>query len=147
MINVLQERILKLLFILIWMLALIHMTAEYYHLYWTIRWFDILTHFLGGLWVGIAVVWLWYFSGYVRKMYMPDRHTVFVALLGGLLVGLIWELYEYIVWILTDAGLPPGYVGDTLLDLVMDVTGAGVGFLILQQFVFKKPVEAQAQGE
>ena len=127
------------------MLALIHMTAEYYYLYWTIRWFDIVTHFLGGLWVGIAVVWVWHFSGYVRKMYMPDRSTVFVALLGGLLVGLTWELYEYIVWMMTDAGLPPGYVGDTLLDLIMDITGAGVGFLILQQFIFKKQAEVQAE--
>ncbi|KKS84659.1 MAG: hypothetical protein UV60_C0017G0001, partial [Parcubacteria group bacterium GW2011_GWA2_43_11] len=77
--------------------------------------------------------------------YMPDRSTVFVALLGGLLVGLVWELYEYIVWILTDAGLPFGYIGDTILDLVMDITGAGVGFLILQQFVFEKQVEVQAE--
>ncbi|KKS86003.1 MAG: hypothetical protein UV60_C0004G0080 [Parcubacteria group bacterium GW2011_GWA2_43_11] len=58
MIDLLQERILKLLFIVIWVLALVHMTAEYYYLYWTVRWFDILTHFLGGLWVGIAVVWV-----------------------------------------------------------------------------------------
>ncbi|KKS86004.1 MAG: hypothetical protein UV60_C0004G0081 [Parcubacteria group bacterium GW2011_GWA2_43_11] len=76
---------------------------------------------------------------------MPDRSTVFVALLGGLLVGLTWELYEYIVWMMTDAGLPPGYVGDTLLDLIMDITGAGVGFLILQQFIFKKQAEVQAE--
>jgi len=145
MIDLLQERILKLLFIVIWVLALVHMTAEYYYLYWTVRWFDILTHFLGGLWVGIAVVWVWYFSGYVRKMYMPDKSTVFVALLGGLLVGLLWELYEYIVWIVTDAGLPFGYIGDTILDLIMDITGAGVGFLILQYFVLKKPIEAQAE--
>ena len=78
-------------------------------------------------------------------MYMPDKSTVFVALLGGLLVGLLWELYEYIVWIVTDAGLPFGYIGDTILDLIMDITGAGVGFLILQYFVLKKPIEAQAE--
>ena len=138
MIETLQERILKLLFILIWVLALIHMTAEYYHLYWTVRWFDIVTHFFGGVWVGIATIWLWNFSGYIRKAHLPTKRTVYVALLGGLVVGLVWELFEYVVWFFTWEGLPLNYIPDTLLDLVMDFAGSLVGFVILKQFLFEK---------
>ena len=53
-----QEKMLKILFVLIWVLTFIHMVAEYYHLYYHLSWFDIVTHFLGGVWLGLAVVWL-----------------------------------------------------------------------------------------
>lgn len=145
MIDHLQERTLKLLFILIWLLALVHMSAEYYHLYFFFPWFDIVTHFLGGLWVGIATVWVWYFSGYLRKAHLPDRNSIYVALLGGLVVGIVWELYQYVIWMLTDVGIPLGYIGDTILDLVMDVVGAGVGSFILQYFIFEKQLEILAE--
>ena len=136
MIELLQERVLKVLFVLIWALALIHMTAEYYHLYWTFRWFDIPTHFLGGVWVGIFAVW--YFSGYVNKTHVSNNRTVYVALLGGLFVGVVWELYEYGIWMWTGEGLPLNYAGDTALDLIMDFIGSFAGFLLLKQFIFEK---------
>lgn len=126
-----QEKILKTLLILIWSLALIHMTAEYYYLYWTIRWLDICTHFLGGVWVGVAGVWFWFFSGYMREPQSPEKHILPVALITGLVVGVVWELYEYVVWQLSGAGLPPNYIPDTSLDLVMDITGAFVGFFLV----------------
>lgn len=121
------------------------MTAEFYYLYWIFRWFDIVTHFLGGVWVGIATVWFWHFSGYLNKMHMPDKRTVFVALLGGLLIGLVWEMYEYVIWIWTGEGLPLNYVADTRLDLVMDLLGSLAGFVVLKQFLFKTNLQKQEQ--
>jgi len=135
--EILQERILKILFVLIWALALVHMMAEYYYLYWIFRWFDIVTHFFGGVWVGIAAIWFWYLSGYIKAMHFPKKKAVLVALLFGLLIGFLWEGYEYVVWQLVGKGLPPNYIPDTTLDLVMDCMGAYLGFFALSRFFFK----------
>lgn len=76
---------------------------------------------------------------------MPTKRTLFVALVGGLFVGFVWEVYEYIVWIWTGEGLPPNYIPDTLLDLVMDFLGSFAGFLILKQFLFTSNIQKQEQ--
>jgi magnesium-transporting ATPase (P-type) len=130
--KVLQERILKTLFVLIWVLALTHMSAEYYYLYWRLGWFDILTHFLGGLWLGIASIWLLYFSGYVRKPQIPGNGAFLTSLFAGLLIGIVWELYEYVVWQWSGLGIPINYIPDTTLDLLMDFIGSGAGFFVVK---------------
>lgn len=140
MVDVLQERVLKTLFVLIWTLALIHMTAEYFHLYFLIWWFDIFTHFLGGVWVGLSTIWIWYFSGYIGKVRIPGKRVLLTALLGGFAIGLVWEGYEYIIWMWSGAGLPKNYIGDTSLDLVMDVVGSFFGFLVFS-FLQKKSIQ------
>ncbi len=124
-----QERVLKVLFILIWILALIHMSAEYFHLYWLFKWFDLIPHFLGGVWVGLSGIWIWYFSGYFKNMELPDKNVVIIAILFGFIIGFVWEAYEYVIKQLSGAGLPVNYVFDSVLDLLMDVIGAFAGFL------------------
>ncbi len=130
--ELLQEKILKILLILIWSLVLIHMTAEYFYLYWLFKWFDIFTHFLGGVWLGLASIWIWYLSGYFGNMRMPDKKSIFIALGAGLLIGFVWEFYEFIIWQLSGKGLPINYIGDSSLDIIVDVVGAVLGFFILK---------------
>lgn len=121
---VIHSSSLKVLFMLIWVLALAHGAAEYYHLYWMYRWLDVPMHFLGGMWVGLAVMWFCFRSGYVWNQHTPPFSIFTAALVGGLLIGFIWELYEYVVWQFSGKLLPDNYLGDSLLDLVMDVVGA-----------------------
>lgn len=135
-----KEIILKTLLILIWVLALVHMIAEYYHFYWIFRWFDIVTHFLGGVWVGLAGLWIWFYSGYIRTPSLPKKNVFLVAILAGLLVGLVWELFEYAVWVWSGDGLPLNYVGDTVLDVCVDVIGAGGGAFFFSRFVRKNKI-------
>jgi hypothetical protein len=123
-----KEELLKVLFILIWVIALTHMAAENFYLYWTFRWFDILTHFMGGIWVGLAGLWVWYYSGYIREVRRPTSRAILVALGAGFVIGILWELFELVVWILAGTGLPSNYGPDTLLDLIVDMAGALAGF-------------------
>lgn len=92
-------------------------------------------HLLGGVWLGLGVLWLRHHTQYMRKIYdsLP-MHDVAIALLGGLCVGLVWEAYEYIVWQYVGTGLPVGYVQDTVLDVVMDTIGALVGYVAYRVF-------------
>ncbi len=132
-----QERLLKVLLIVIWTLALLHMTAESYHLYWTFKWLDTVTHFIGGVWVGLAGIWLWYFSGYFKEMRMPDKKLLSVVLFSGILIGVFWEFFEYIVRYFAGNGLPDNYIFDTSVDLFMDIAGSLAGFFVAKYFIFK----------
>ncbi len=69
--------------------------------------------------------------------------TLLVVLLSGIGIGIIWELYEYGVWNITGAPLPPNYIGDTVLDLVMDTVGAVFSFVALKYFLFDPHVKTQ----
>jgi hypothetical protein len=129
------DKLLKTLFLFIWTIAFMHIAAEQLYLYWTYRWLDIPMHFLGGAWVGLAALWLWYYSGHLRRKEGPATRPLLVALGGGLAFGLVWEVYEFLIWMFGGAGLPLNYVSDSLLDLVMDASGAVFAFGIYMRLV------------
>ena len=100
-------------------------------LYWTIAWYDILLHFLGGAWVALGFVWLLFYSGFIERVpAIVARYRIWWTLGAVVLVGVIWEIYEY-VFGLTAAY---GYALDTTLDLVMDMVGAGAVLLVIPRF-------------
>jgi len=127
--QVTSQKLLRLLFIVIWLLALAHIAAEHFYLYWTYRWLDIPIHLLGGVWLGLGGVWLVHYSGYVPRL-AARLSTSAAALLSGILIGLLWEVYEHVVWQVSGYGLPDGYALDTVIDLCMDVTGAFAGLFL-----------------
>jgi len=123
------NRILKTLFFLIWIIAIIHMLAEFNFWYWKFLWLDIPMHFIGGLWLGLAGLWLWYHTPHLARLRERTNLSPFlVALVTGVLIGLVWEAYEYLVWTYSGKGLPPEYPLDTVSDLVMDTLGAVTGY-------------------
>lgn len=115
-------------------LAVLHLTGIYFSLYWKFLWFDVVVHFLAGLWVGGTVLWLLYLSGYF-KLTIPRKITIFSLSLGAaLFVGAMWEIFE--VWIgATLLADPRTYRIDTVIDILADVTGA---FAIALYFNVKK---------
>jgi hypothetical protein len=124
-------------FLVLVIVALLHFSAMYtnwYLLYW---WFDVLMHFLGGLWVGLSTIWLFYDSGFFshnfsnnsRFSFEKSRHTLALITFASLLaVGLGWELFEYSLG-LTYIGPWETYPMDTITDIAMDLLGAYVGLL------------------
>jgi hypothetical protein len=106
---------------LIWLIALTHAGAIVYHWYWIWRWLDIPVHFVGGLWIGLMALYLWLYVRTPEKCAMKNPFVV--ALVAGLVMGVLWEGYEAVLWQL-GPGFPVGYWTDTGLDLVMDLLGA-----------------------
>ena len=47
-------------------IATLHILALEFSLYWLYPWFDIMVHFLGGLFTALFALWLFFESGYVR---------------------------------------------------------------------------------
>ncbi|NCS98796.1 hypothetical protein GW764_01270 [Candidatus Parcubacteria bacterium] len=102
------------------LIAILHYISLELYLYWTISWFDILMHFLGGFLIAIFVILVLYSYSDFESL---KKHKIFLfSLIVGmtLVVGLGWELWEIFVGF-TDA---INDLGDTILDIVMDVIGA-----------------------
>ena len=104
-------------------LAALHFTGLALYLYWYFFWFDMVTHFMGGMWAGIFLLWSRAQTGY------PPNLLFVVG--GALLIGIVWEIFE------VAAGLPreANYVFDTSLDLLMDVLGSLFAFGIVRSFM------------
>lgn len=108
------------------LIAALHHFAELNSLYWSISWFDILMHFLGGLLMGYIALFIFFTS---EKISFPadSRIVIFSVVIGFvLIVGLTWELWELF------AGLSDvmNDLGDTILDLIMDVVGGIVAYFL-----------------
>ena len=109
-------------FILIISIAVIHLIATYFYLYWTLPWFDIMVHFLGGLWVGSTAIWYIYFSGrFYKNDDLPISKTriFLISIVSTIIVGVLWEVFEFYV-----GAVDPDYIADTILDLIMNTLGS-----------------------
>lgn len=99
-------------------IAFLHFSALRFYLYWSIWWFDILLHFLGGAWVSALTLWCIFYSNFWHE----ERHPIRVTLIVTLIVGVLWEVYEYVFGVAMAAH--ETYILDTAIDLVMDSVGA-----------------------
>ena len=108
--------------VLLWALNFIALDL---YLYWTIGWYDIMMHFLGGLTIGALVVWF---------LNLGDRslRSFLMIFLYTMIVGIGYEIFEYVNGITFST---QKYPVDTALDLGMDAVGATVAYLIAKQIL------------
>ena len=103
------------------LISVLHFIALEFHWYWRFLWFDIPMHFIGGFLVGLAAIWLVFFSGYIRRVSVFSKRGALVyALLAGIGIGIVWELFELGANVPTEQK----YILDTTLDLIFDLVGA-----------------------
>jgi len=110
------------------LIALFHWLANAYYLYFLWWWADILMHFLGGLFWGLAALWWIRFEIPISIRHrIPKFLVAFVVVLG---VGIAWEVFEKFFNIF-GAG---NYVLDTTLDLLMDIVGMLAAYLVFSRY-------------
>jgi hypothetical protein len=112
--------------------AALHAAAVAFLLYWTIWWYDITLHFIGGLWVSLGIVWLAYFSGYLPLCRRSNVRIFAVTLIWTFVVGVAWEVFEYLM-IGANIWAPEGYWFDTIGDLLSDIAGGLCGYIIFMR--------------
>ena len=102
-------------------LGILHYVGNTFYLYWDLRWYHSLAHFIGGASIGFLFLWIWYVSGLFGKE-IPNKKQVFIAcLLSGMIAGIGWELFEFANGIVHPIG---NYALDTFNDLLADFCGA-----------------------
>lgn len=99
-------------------LVLMHLAAVHFYLYWTVWWFDIIMHVLGGLIAGLLVA----------HGVDGSRPKLLVSqIIAAVVIGILWEIYEYKSGAtFVTQGM---YVIDTVSDLLCDIAGGLVAYL------------------
>jgi fluoride ion exporter CrcB/FEX len=109
-----------LIFLFSVLLAVFHFIGAQFELYLDLWWFDIAMHTLGGAISGgftfIVARWFRPLAPVLERVV----GTYVIAIVGALLIGLSWELFEKYY----DLVYTQNYIFDTTLDLIMDVVGA-----------------------
>lgn len=93
--------------------AVMHWFGVESSLYWTLTWWDIPTHMLGGLTAGAWV------AAVATRYEMSTRRAIFLIIGFTLAVGVSWEIWEAL------EGLSGGPL-DTIKDVIDDAIGAAV---------------------
>ena len=111
------------------MVLLLHLVAYEYYFYWTIWWYDIVMHGLGGIVIAAFALWLWRYGLNSEK---PVPSMFALTFLSTLAVGIAWEIFEYIAG--SHATQPfDSYILDTILDIMMDIAGGMIAYLFLSK--------------
>ncbi len=140
----------RLILILFFVIAVVHIIAGYFDWYDSIWYLDDLLHFSGGVWVALFFI---YFAFVKNHIFGDNTHffTKLIIILGFVaLVGVLWEFYEYLadVYLLKRHPLNfapnPLVLPDTLFDLFLDllgsVTAASLGLIYLKRKLDSKSV-------
>jgi hypothetical protein len=109
-------------------IAAIDTYAGKHFLYWSIRWLDMPMHFLGGFWLGLGALWTYFYSGLFKAIpqeHRTARYAWLLAITSALVLGFIWEVYEYGLDILHERTDLYDMI-DTLSDLLLDIIGGTV---------------------
>ncbi|MEX0930927.1 MAG: hypothetical protein WDZ68_01400 [Candidatus Paceibacterota bacterium] len=104
-------------------LAVVHILALRFFLYWRYEWFDIPMHLFGGAIVALGVL-------AARDLHIPffDRLVTFKAtIVVVLFVAVIWELFEFIGGI---SVIQESFVLDTATDLIAGIIGGSIGYIV-----------------
>lgn len=120
---------------LLLVIAVVHVFANEYSWYWTVRWFDMPMHFAGGAWVSGVVLWRKFFSRGMVESHASFKSLLLWGILGALVVGLGWEVYESVVSFFIEGHI--NNIVDTASDLLFDALGALAVVCIMHLFTKK----------
>ena len=90
-------------------------------------------HFLGGFWVGLFFLYVFF-----RKEQPSFTSGLFFKLLFiTLLVGLLWELYEFLLNIIA---ITPFNLNDTISDIFSSLLGSTVSVFYFLKIIMSAPL-------
>ena len=105
---------------LIFFIFFVNYLAMKFYWYSSIWYFDMPMHFLGGLWLGLAIIWFF-------KVKEVSFKSIFYIILGVLLIGTLWEVFEIFID-KNITGLSFNTL-DTFSDIFFDLAGGSFAIL------------------
>jgi len=115
---------------LIFFIFIVNFLANKFYWYSAIWWSDMPMHFLGGLWLGLILIWLFNFQDLSLRL-------ISKIILGVFLIGVGWEFFEFVF---------NNYIAknqfntlDTISDIFFDLAGGSFAILyFLKRIMFSK---------
>lgn len=108
-----REKLLKHLVSLMFFVFLLDFLAKQFHWYFSVWYFDMLMHFLGGFWVALFFLYVFYDRN-------PFLKKLLVVILGVLFIGILWEFFEIYLNVISGEFFS---ISDTLSDIFFDLSG------------------------
>lgn len=107
-------------FIILALVGFLNYLAEVFYFHWTLWWYDIILHHLGGACAGTA--FLYFYFDFFKLSKFDKIKAVKLTFLFVLFIGVAWEIYELLHH---DTSLADGvyYYRDTISDLIADSVG------------------------
>lgn len=87
-----RKRLVKILAPLIFFLFIAQLLATKFYWYYSIWYFDMPMHFLGGFWSGLFVIWVLSDGNLSHRLSVK---LIFNILFFVLLIGVLWEIFEF----------------------------------------------------
>ncbi len=116
----------KLAAFLIIFIFILNLLAGKFFWYYSVWWFDMPMHFLGGLWLGLVGTVI-----FSNPRFQSIRHKILLTLLFVFVAGLFWELFEYATDAWTGAH---GFIPlDSLSDMFFDMAGGMTAIVFVRQ--------------
>jgi hypothetical protein len=113
---------------LIIFIFIVNAVADYWHLYFYIWWLDIPMHILGGFWVALTSLAIYYALPERREKDCSSMFVYALSIASALLIGLIWEVFEFSVDIILSSFVTKS--ADILKDLGDDLVGGLLGAVL-----------------
>lgn len=128
-----SKKILKVLACLIFFILVVNFLAYKFYWYSIIWYLDMIMHFLGGFWLGLAYIWFFNPSESLKlRLGSKVFDVVFKILLFVFLFGFGWEVFEILINDVITQN--PFNFLDTISDLCFDLSGGLCAIL----YVWKK---------
>jgi hypothetical protein len=125
--------LIKEIFWLSLLISVMHYAALKFFYYWTISWYDILMHLMGGFLIALIAIYI--LINFFHSAILEDKKITAILILSFvLIVGLGWELWELFLGF-TDV-IADRF--DTLIDILMDFIGGYFAFLYNKKFLWNK---------
>jgi glycopeptide antibiotics resistance protein len=117
-------------FTLVALILLFQLLAFQFYWYYTVWWSDMAMHTAGGIFLALLI-------GIIAARHIQQQETrraFQTILLWVLIIGVGWEIFEYIVQILFKP-VPFANIPDSLSDIMCDILGGVIGaiFVVIQK--------------
>lgn len=116
---------------IIFFIFILNAIASKLHWYYSIWYFDMAMHFLGGFWVGLAII-------YFFKIKIISFANILKIFFYFLIIGSLWEVFEIIVDEIVSQN--PFNTLDTFSDICFGLSGAFVSFFYFLKRIMIKEV-------
>lgn len=117
-----KKLLFRIVFLMLFMFAVDRLAHSFFW-YYTIWWFDMPMHFLGGVWVSLFFVYIFFKEESFAKLALKVMLSLFC-------IGILWEVFEFATN--NVIGRDPFNALDTVSDIFFDLAG---GFFALFYFL------------
>lgn len=131
-----RKRLFKTLANSIILLFLLNYFAVKFYWYYSIWYFDMPMHFLGGFSTGLVVIWL---LSFFNSSFILTSKLIFKIIFGVLLIGILWEVFEILVNNITVQN--SFNILDTTSDIFFDLAGGLFAIFYFFFYFLKKIIQ------